>query len=180
VNGHWQADLINFQKYNERGFKWILTVVDVFSKYLWAIPLKNKSTEEVKEVFSCIFKERSPIVLQTDNSKEFKNTALANYLCLWGITQVFSKAYTPTTQGMVEQYNQTLKHKIFNGFLQNKNMKWVDDLASYAENINTAKQSVTKEAPIDIQKSITPELQANVEQRLTERNERKTEKALVF
>jgi len=91
---------------------------------------------------------KRPIVLQTDNGKEFKNRVLANYLRLWGITQVFSKAYTPTTQGMVERYNQTLKHKIFKGFLRNKNKKWVDDLASYAENINTTKKSVTKEAPL--------------------------------
>jgi len=69
VNGHWQADLIDFQKYNERGFKWILAVVDVFSKYLWARPLKNKSAEEVKEDFSCIFRERRPIVLKTGNGK---------------------------------------------------------------------------------------------------------------
>jgi len=142
--------------------------------------LKNKSAEEVKVAFSLIFKERRPIVLQTDNSKEFKNTVLANYLRLWGITQVFSKAYTPTTQGMVGWYNQTLKDKFFNGFLQNKKKKWVDDLASYAENINTAKQSVTKEAPLNLQKSISPELQAKVEQRLIERNERKTEKDPVF
>jgi len=73
-----------------------------------------------------------------------------------------------------------LKHKIFNGFLRNKNKKGEDDIASYVENSNTAKQSVTKEAPIDIQESITPELQAKVEQRLTERNKRKTEKAPVF
>jgi len=138
VNGHWQADLIDFQKYNERGFKWILTVADVFSKYLWAGPLKNKSAEEVKEAFSRIFKARRSIILQTDSSKEFKNAILADYLCLWDITQVFSKSYTPTTQGMVEQYNQTLKYKIFNGFLQNKNKKWLGDLASYLENINMA------------------------------------------
>jgi len=79
ANGHWQADLINFQKYNERGLKWILTVVDVFSKYLWARPLKKKSAEEVKEAFSHIFKERRPIALQTDNSKEFKNTIIYIY-----------------------------------------------------------------------------------------------------
>jgi len=150
------------QKYNERGFKWILTVVDVFSKYQLT----------VKEAFSHICKERRPIVLQTDNSKEFKNATLADYLRLWGITHAFSKAYTPTTQGMIEQYNQTLKHKILNGFLQNKNKKWVDDLASYVENINTAKQSVTKEA---IQESITPELQAKVEQRLREKQEKDRE-----
>jgi len=133
-----------------------------------------------KSFLSYIQRERRPIVLQTGNGKEFKNTVLAHYLRLWGITHVFSKAYTPTTQGMVERYNQTLKHKIFNGFLQNKNKKWLDDLASYVENINTAKQSVTKEAPLDIQRSSTPELQAKFEQRLIERNERKTEKAPVF
>jgi len=58
VNGHWQMDLINLQKYNERGYKWILTTVDVFSKYLWARPLKNKTAEEVKEALSKIFKDR--------------------------------------------------------------------------------------------------------------------------
>jgi hypothetical protein len=58
-NGHWQADLIDFQKYDERGFKWKLTVEDVFSMYLWAQPLKNKSAEEVKEAFSSIFKEKA-------------------------------------------------------------------------------------------------------------------------
>jgi len=64
--------------------------------------------------------------------------------------------------------------------LKNKNKKWLDDLTSYVENINTAKQSVTKEAPIDIKKSITPDLEAKVEQRLTERNKKKTERAPAF
>jgi len=51
-------DLIDFQKYNERGYKWILTTVDVFIKYLWARPLNNKTAEEVKEALSKIFKDR--------------------------------------------------------------------------------------------------------------------------
>jgi len=94
VNGHWQADLIDSQKYNKRGFKWILTVVDVFSKYLWAWPLKNKSAEEVK-AFSQIFKERRPIVLQTDNSKDFKNTVLAKLSTSMGYnTGIFESLYT--------------------------------------------------------------------------------------
>jgi len=58
VNGHWQMDFIDFQKYNERGYKWILTTVNVFSKYLWVRPLKNKTVEGVKEALSKIFKDR--------------------------------------------------------------------------------------------------------------------------
>jgi transposase InsO family protein len=180
VNGHWQIDLIDFQKYRERGYNWILTVVDVFSKYLWARPLKHKSAEEVKEALSDIFKERRPIVLQSDNGTEFRNKVLTDYLHLWGITQVFSKSYTPTTQGLVERYNQTLKHKIYNGFLRNKNKKWLDDLPSYVENINNSKQSTIKETPYEVQKKDTPELHALVEQRLIARNRKKTERAPVF
>jgi len=56
----------------------------------------------------------------------------------------------------------------------------VDYLACYAENINMSKQSITKEAPIDIQEIIIPELKARAEQRLTERNKKKAERAPVF
>jgi len=83
VNGHWQMDLIDFQKYNERGYKWILTIVDVFSKYLWVWPLTNKTAEEVKEALSHIFQERRPITLQSYNGSEFKNKVISEYLHLW-------------------------------------------------------------------------------------------------
>jgi len=99
---------------------------------------------------------------------------------LWGITQVFSKSYTPTTQGLVELYNQTLKHEIFNGFLCNKNKRWLNDLHHYVENINRSRQTTIKEIPLEIQLSDSPQLHSLVESRLIERNKRKTEQAPKF
>jgi len=45
-----------FSKYN-KGVKYLLTVVDIFSKYGWMIPLKNKTGTEVASALQKVFKE---------------------------------------------------------------------------------------------------------------------------
>ena len=62
----WQADLVDMQKFvkSNKGYKYILTVVDIFSRYAWAFPLKSKRGEEVKDLFVTIFKEAKPEKIQ--------------------------------------------------------------------------------------------------------------------
>ena len=56
------ADLVDMQKYSKQNkhYKYLLTVIDVFSKYVWVIPLKTKTGLEVANAFRRIFKERKP------------------------------------------------------------------------------------------------------------------------
>ena len=49
----WSADLIFLPK-QDQGFKGILTVIDCFSKYGWAIPVKSKKNKEIIEAFKTI------------------------------------------------------------------------------------------------------------------------------
>ena len=73
IDDLWQADLVDLSsisKYND-GYKFLLTVIDVFSKVAWAIPLKNKSGQTLTDAFSTIFHERKPAHLQTDKGTEF-------------------------------------------------------------------------------------------------------------
>ena len=59
----------------------ILMVIDVFSKYGWIIPMKDKKGETVTEAFKTIFKEgRKPDYLWTDKGKEFYNKHLKELL----------------------------------------------------------------------------------------------------
>jgi len=53
------VDMQAFSKYNN-GVKYLLTVIDVFSKYGWMKPLKSKSGLEVANALEKIFKERKP------------------------------------------------------------------------------------------------------------------------
>ena len=69
---HWAADLVEVQtlKSYNKGVRYLLTVVDVFSKYVWVRPLVNKTGGEVEKAFQSIFKEgRKPLRLQTDEGK---------------------------------------------------------------------------------------------------------------
>ena len=88
IDEQWTADLIeviNISKQN-KGYKYLLTVVDVFSKYAWVEPIKNKTGQAVTEAFEKILNQgRTPINLQTDDGKEFYNKTFRSLLTCKGI-----------------------------------------------------------------------------------------------
>ena len=61
-----------FSKFN-RGVKYLLVVMDVFSKYGWLIPLKDKMGKSVASALKTTFKERKPEKMWVDKGKEFYN-----------------------------------------------------------------------------------------------------------
>ena len=69
-----------FSKWN-KGYRYLLMVIDVFSKYGWIVPLKDKKGESVTEAFKTIFKEgRKPQYLCVDKGKEFYNKHVKDIL----------------------------------------------------------------------------------------------------
>ena len=79
----WAADLVEMGKFSKwnKGIKFLLTVIDVFSKYGWIITLKTKKGEEVTLAFTKIFKEgRIPKFLWTDKGSEFYNIHMKKLL----------------------------------------------------------------------------------------------------
>ena len=78
----WQIDLIDMiklGKFNE-GIKYLLTCIDVFSKYAWVVPLKDKSASETVRAFKEILKTgRKPKHVQSDKGKEFLNKQIKSF-----------------------------------------------------------------------------------------------------
>jgi len=108
IDYQWQADLVDmteFSKFN-KNYKFILTVIDTFSKYAWAVPLKSKSGVSVKNAFLEIFQNgRSPHKLQTDKGKEFVNSIVAKLLKQYQIqffTSQNSKIKWPLLRDSIE------------------------------------------------------------------------------
>jgi len=62
-----------FSKYNN-GVKYLLSVIDMFSKYGWIMPLKSKTGLEVASALEPVFKERKPDKLWVDKGTEFYNS----------------------------------------------------------------------------------------------------------
>ena len=84
IDKQWQADLADMQSLSRTnsGYKYILTVIDIFSKYAWAIPVKTKSTKDLLPAFQTLLKSaapRKPKRLQTDAGLEFMNKDVQNF-----------------------------------------------------------------------------------------------------
>jgi hypothetical protein len=81
IDHQWQADLVDLAKlssYN-KGFKYLLTCIDVFSRYQWVVPLTDKTGKTLKDAFQVIFKSgQRPIRLQTDKGTEFYQPSISN------------------------------------------------------------------------------------------------------
>ncbi|GFU51750.1 uncharacterized transposon-derived protein F54H12.3 [Nephila pilipes] len=78
INDLWQCDLVDVRhlaRYN-KGFKYLLTIIDVFSKYAYVIPLKSKTSVAVKNAFEKLLQRVKPKNIQSDKGKEFYNTYL--------------------------------------------------------------------------------------------------------
>ena len=81
----WAADLIDMQAFSKdnNGIKYLLTVIDVFSKFVWIVPLKRKIGQEVSNAFSRILKERRPSKTWVDKGREFYNTYVQKNMLMY-------------------------------------------------------------------------------------------------
>ena len=72
----WSLDLLDLRNYgpeNKKGYRYVLVIIDNFSKFGWTIPLKNKNAQTKKDSFESIIigSKRSPNLIKTDRGKKF-------------------------------------------------------------------------------------------------------------
>jgi len=152
---HAQIDLVDMQDYawKNNGDRFILTYVDLFSKWVAAKRLKTKTAkavlEGVKDIISDLPKDWRPKVIQSDNGGEF-GPSLEKYLKNIGIKLIHSVSYAPQTQGAIERYNRELKTLIFRHMAHFKTKKWNDILPMLLENHNTSRHNTTQRVPQEV------------------------------
>ena len=82
-NDIWGADLVEMQEWanKNKGFRYMLNVIDCFTKYAWSIPLKDKKGLTVLEAFKQIVKDFkiTPKHLWVDEGKEFYNKDMTQW-----------------------------------------------------------------------------------------------------
>ena len=152
---HLQMDLVDFHQYkNFQGNNkctFLLVVVDCFSKFLWAFPLKKKEAPEVLSKLRALFMtEGIPTILQSDNGKEFVAKASREYYDRCGIVFRTGRAYKPSSQGQVERTNRTLKAAIYHDILATANYDWVTNLDMRVFSYNTLTQTSAGRTPFEI------------------------------
>ena len=85
IDDTWSSNLLDMNDYgpkNNRGYWYILVVIDNFSKFGWTITLKNKYAQSITDAFSQVVKtsKRKPNLLKTDDGKEYVNKIFDEFL----------------------------------------------------------------------------------------------------
>ena len=153
MNNLFQADLCDmrsFQKYN-KNVAYILTVVDVFCKKAWAVPLKRKNAATIVEALRSIFRDRKPLYLQTDKGKEFVAKQVQDYLKHENVK--FYTSQNPDTKcSVVERFNRTLKTKMWKYFTYANSYRYVDILQDLIHAYKNTKHSAIGMTPNQVNK----------------------------
>ena len=143
----WAADLADmkaFSKFNQ-GFNFLLLVIDIFSKYGWIIPLKNKEGKTVAPALKTIFKERKPEKMWVDKGKEFYNKDVKELIELYS-TENEEKS------SVVERWIRTMKEKMWKYFTDNNTNHYVDILPDLVKDDNNTRHSSIKMTPVEASK----------------------------
>lgn len=137
-NDTWQADLTildSISKYNQ-GYKYLLCVIDIFTKFAYIKPLKTKTGREVSEALEEIFIESkvSPKNLHTDQGTEFFNPQVKKLLERYDVNLYHT--HTKMKAAIVERFQRTFKTRLFKMFAYKGSYKYIDDLQNLIDNYN--------------------------------------------
>ncbi|XP_044019514.1 uncharacterized protein LOC122859896 [Aphidius gifuensis] len=111
----WQADLVDMQASVNRNYKYLLTIIDVFSKFAWAITMKSKTGKDVTAAIKSVLeKERILKNLYVDQGKEFYNKEFEALMRKYKINMY--STYSNLKASIVERFNRTLRNKMWEKF----------------------------------------------------------------
>jgi transposase InsO family protein len=151
VNEQFQADLVDMQQFTGKNnqYRYILTAIDVFSKYAWAVPLKNKFGSSIRRGLMKIFKDRTPLNLQTDKGTEFTNKGVQDLLKRNGI-HYFTSHNSYIKCAVVERFNRTLKARMFRYFTKIGKRRYIEVLPKLIDAYNNSVHRSIKMRPVDV------------------------------
>ena len=152
VDDIWGADLIELPSLSKKnsGFRYILMVIDVFSKYGWGVPLKTKTGIEVASALRTIFKKDKPAKLWVDKGREFYNKEVSALLKKNNI-EIYS-TNNDEKCSVVERWNRTIKTQLWRYFSANGTQKYTNIIQPLMDKYNSTKHRSIGMTPTDARK----------------------------
>ena len=148
----WGADLADMQllsKFN-KGFRFLLRVIDIFSKYAWVIPLKDKKGISIVKGFQKIINnsKRKPNKIWVDKVSEFYNNSFKkwlkdNYIVMYSTNNEAKSV-------VAERFIRTLKNKIYKYMTAISKNVYIDELDDIVKEYNNTYHTSIKMKPVDV------------------------------
>ena len=148
----WGADLADMQllsRYN-KGIRFLLCVIDIFSKCAWVVPLKDKKGVSIVTAFQSILKQsnRKPNKIWIDKDSEFYNASFKKWLQDNDI--VMYSTHNEGKSVVAERFIRTLKRKIYKHMTSISKNVYIDKLDDIVDEYNNTYHTTIKMKPIDV------------------------------
>ena len=141
------ADMQSLSRYNKR-IKYLLCAIDLFSKYAWVVPIKDKKGTSIVNAFKKIISEgRKPNKIWVDQGSEFYNKSFTDFLKINNIDM-----YSTFNEGksvIAERFIRTLKNKIYKHMTAISKNVYYDALDDIVNKYNNTVHRTIKMKPID-------------------------------
>ena len=151
VDDTWSLNILDLKDYrpeNNKNYRYVLVIIDNFSKFGWTIPLKNRNAQTIKDSFENILigSKRQPNLIETDDGSEFVNENFTNLLN----TKKIKKYFRTTALGAVfaERFNRTIRDLLKRPVFEKGDGKWNDIFPVITKQNKNGVHSSTKLTPI--------------------------------
>ena len=151
VDNIWGADLADMQLISKqnKGYRFLLCVIDLYSKYAWVVPIKDKKGDSLVAAFQKILKSgRKPSKIWVDRGSEFYNSKMTAFLKDNDIDR-----YSTFNEGksvVAERFIRTLKSKLYKHMTSMSKNVYIDALPAIVEEYNNTYHSTIKMKPVEV------------------------------
>ena len=134
----------------KKGVRFLLCVIDIFRKYAWVVPLKDKKGVSIVNAFQSILKQsnRKPNKIWVDKGSEFYNTSFKKWLQDNDI--VMHSTHNEGKSVVAEKFIRTLKNKIYKYMTSISKNVYIDKLDDIVNEYNNTYHRTVKMKPIDV------------------------------
>ena len=146
------CDLVDMQKYSRvnKGYKYIFTNIDIFSKYAWSFPLKTKTIKEIKSCFQKIFKEHKPLYIWSDQESSFFSKEMQQFFKDNNVKIYYT--HSDLKAVIIERFNRSLRELMMKQFVKNNNTVWYNILPDLINTYNNRYHQTIKMKPKNVNK----------------------------
>ena len=146
------CDLVDMQKYSRvnKGYKYIFTNIDIFSKYGWSFPLKTKTIKEIKSCFQKIFNERKPKYIWSDQESAFFSKEMLQFFKDNNVKIYYT--HSDLKAVIIERFNRSLRELMMKEFVKNNNTVWYNILPDLINTYNNRYHQTIKMKPKNVNK----------------------------
>ena len=162
INEIHSTDLVNMTQYSKinKGYKYIFTNIDVFSKIAYAFPLKSKKIQDIKACFEKIFEKNKPKYIWSDKEPAFLSKEMQLFFKNNNVKIYHTNSHLKAV--VIERFNRSLRELMMKEFVKNNNTVWYNILPKLIKIYNNRYHSTIKMKPIEVNKSNEKYIKENI------------------